>query len=141
MHHLYSPIPRANVVGLVIFWPERHLFFVGIVFGIDGERRDIAAVFRALGDPGHALFIHFINTYDGMHGDIGTRYIVEFSLQGFLGRVNDHGGLLPEDQLFDLDKTEEGTLAYVFRINLVNLALIVKYDLVNLLPGHRDYVP
>ena len=85
----------------------RELFLAGVVFGIDGEWRDIAAGFRALGDPGEALFVHFVDADDGMQGYERAGHIAEFGLQGFLGGIHHDGGLFPEDQLFYFNEPEQ----------------------------------
>jgi hypothetical protein len=61
----------------------------------------------------------------------------ELGFDAFFARSEDHGGTLAEHQLFDLDETEQATLAHFPGINLVNLALVHEHNLENVTGCHR----
>jgi hypothetical protein len=72
-----------------------------------------------------------------MHRQVRALDARELGLDLLLGRVDDHGRLLPENQLLDLDEAEHLAVADLAGVDLEDLALAVEDDLENVTGGHR----
>ena len=55
-------------------------------------------------------------------------YTGKLRLDFFLGGIDDHCRSFPENQLFDLNEAEQVSVSDISGVNLVDLALIMKYD-------------
>ena len=71
-----------------------------------------------------------------MQGQIGSFDAVEFALDAFLGRVHDHRGALAENDVLDLDESEQLAVTDAPRVDLVNLALIHEHNAENVTDCH-----
>src|SRR5688572_2211206 len=98
------------------------------------ELRDVAAFECA--DLADALFLHFVDSQDGMHGQHGALDVRELGLDALLARIHDHGGALAEYQFLDFNEAKQATLAHFAGVDLVNLALVHEHNLENVTGCH-----
>ena len=114
--------------------------FVSMDRSIDRRRqsRDLGGVADRV-DLGSAALLDLVDAQHGVHRNVGPPHPVELALQRLLGGIDDRRGLLAEQQTFDLDEAEEAALADALGVDLVDLALGEKDDLVDLLALWRVF--
>lgn len=99
------------------------------------EVRDIRAALH-FGHAHRPFFFHFIDADNGVQGYKAAFDVSKLGLQFFFTGIDDHRGFLPEDVIFDLDKTVQVALENLSGVQFVNLALVDKNNLVEGLFGH-----
>ena len=106
--------------------------------GQDGRKRPHVsgvAAFRSR-DPPDAFFFYLVDAHDRVKRDVRAFDAVELLLQPFLRRI-DHDLRTPsKGQIFDFDETEKPTLGDLAGVNLIDLALVEKDNLINVLVRH-----
>ncbi len=75
---------------------------------VDRHRKGRHVAYRFVG--GHdlvgAFLLDFVDADNGMHGHKSRLHAPELRFQLFLGRVDEQGGVLPKDDVGDLDEAE-----------------------------------
>ena len=116
---------------------RNHLAF-GAAFSTFATRRRIhrhreLSHVAAIGsrDLACTLLVDLVDAKYRVHRQIGLLHALELGLDLLFGRIDNDSRPGAEDQLFNLDETEQGAVADALCVNLVNLALIQKLDLVD----------
>jgi hypothetical protein len=98
----------------------------------EGEWRYISRLFIGCDNLVGAFPFYFINSNNGLQGNIGALYTGEFRLELLFGRVHYDGGPLSEDNVLDFDKGVHTALVNLAGMKFIDAALVIERDPVNL---------
>lgn len=103
--------------------------------------RDVVAAFDRA-NLADALPVHLVDPHNVMHRNESTPHAGEFTLQPFLGWIDQHARPLAEDEFLDFDETVQFALINAARVQFVQLALVDEQNAVDALRdlGHCNRV-